>query len=165
MHKRIIWPLVAALALLGCGDSGTSPQDTGTFEATVSGDYAVELQGAAEFGIYHGEGFGVALAPGDPHHLLGLGHHAQARPAAGTYTVSPPDNAQEFFAMFLRDTPQGLWGLASEEGEVNITTSTASRVEGSFNLVARGFMGGDTPSQVQIEGTFSATCARGARCD
>jgi hypothetical protein len=167
MHKRIVGPLLAVLAMAGCGDSGTSPGTTGSFQATVSGEFSAELAGAAAFGIYHREGFGVAMQPTDATHLLGVGQHAEARPPVGTYEINDPETASEFFGVYLRDTTQGLWTFTSVSGELNITTSTPSRLEGWFHMAARGYRAGNTSYQgeVEVDGTFSATCAVGARCD
>jgi hypothetical protein len=167
MMKRIVWPLLAVLAMAGCDDDGTSPGVGGTFQATVTGEISAELAGAAAFGIYAREGFGVAMTPTDVTHLIGLGQHAEDRPPVGTYEITPAEDAAEFFGVYLRETAQGLWAFTSVSGELEITRSTASRVEGTFQLTARGYRAGDTSYQgeVEISGSFSATCAPGARCD
>jgi hypothetical protein len=158
MHRRFVWTMLAVAVALGC--ESTSPADRGTFQASISGELDLQLQGVAEFGVYLGEGFGLHMSPGDGFHLIGIGHDMFARPEVGTYQVYPPDFSQGFHALFLRDTAQGLWGLTSDTGELTITTSTPQRLEGSFNIIVRGFMGGTVPSELVMEGTFSAVCAR-----
>jgi hypothetical protein len=166
MHKRFTAPLLLAVTLLGCrlGDIST-PRVDGTFEATAFGDYNAALQGAAEFGVYQGEGFSVVLRPRDGTHLIGIGHRDQVRPTPGTYQVGDPAAEGVFFATFLRSTADGIWELVSDSGTVTITSSTAVRMDGSFHLRTKGYLGTPFVATVEIAGTFSASCAAIARCE
>jgi hypothetical protein len=55
MISWLRWPILAALGMAACGE-GTGPEVTGTFEASVSGEFSDDLAGVAEFGIFTGEG-------------------------------------------------------------------------------------------------------------
>jgi hypothetical protein len=168
MTKRFLWPLAAALAafpILGCGDS-TGPGAEGTFEVRLGGEFSEDLDGTAEFGIFVNEGFGLSMTPSQVGHLLGLGHREEARPAVGTFTIGSPNEEGVFFALYMRQTPQGLATFLSREGELEITSSTESRLEGAFWFTARGTLPGEPGErEVLVEATFSASCASGARCE
>lgn len=170
MRTRFVWSyLAAAMAaamVVACGES-TGPGVEGSFEASVSGEYSLEMDGTAEFGIFSGEGFGLSMVARDGTQTLGFGRRAESRPAVGTYVIEEPDSETEFFALYLRQGPEGLGTFLSRSGEFVITASSATRVEGSFSVRARGFISGQPlEREVLIEGTFSASCARNAaRCD
>jgi hypothetical protein len=161
-------PVAATLVLAatGCGDP-TEPPVAGTFEAVVSGEYSLDLEGSASFGIFPGEGFGLTLQPVTPGQILGFGHRAESRPAVGSYQLADPATEGAFFALFMNQTPQGLATFTTGSGQLVITESSAARLAGSFDLTARGFLAGDPVNEreVRISGTFSASCAAGARCD
>jgi hypothetical protein len=89
----------------------------------------------AEFGIFTGEGLGLSFRPSEPQRLLGIGHRDEARPAPGTYTIGTPEEPV-FFAVYMHQTNQGLHTFISESGELVITSSTASRLDGSFEFRA-----------------------------
>lgn len=158
--------LLAALAGSACGNS-TGPTIEGTFEANVSGALSDEMSGTAEFGIFAGEGLGLSFRTTDGSGLLGIGNLEEARPGPGTYTMGDPNEEGVFFALYLRQTMGGAASLVSRSGTLVITSSTPERLEGSFSFAAFGTIAGDpgTELEVWIEGSFSATCARRARCD
>jgi len=162
----------ASLALLGtlaasaCGDS-TGPTIEGTFQASVSGALSDEMSGTAEFGIFAGEGLGLSFRTTDGSGLLGIGNLEEARSGPGTYIMGDPNEEGVFFALYLRQTTGGAASLVSRSGSLVITSSTPERLEGTFGFAAFGTIAGDpgTELEVWIEGTFSATCARRARCE
>jgi hypothetical protein len=158
--------LLVTLAALGCGES-TGPTIEGTFEASVSGALSDEMSGTAEFGIFAGEGLGLSFRTTDGAGLLGIGNLEEARPGPGSYTMGDPSEEGVFFALYLRQTMGGAASLVSRSGTLVITSSTSERLEGSFSFAAFGTIAGDpgTELEVWIDGTFSATCARRARCD
>jgi hypothetical protein len=165
MNTWLKGSLVVVVGALACGD-GTGPGVSGTFEAVVSGSYSGEMSGEAEFGIFAGEGFGLSMH-GGAGQLFGIGHRTEARPAVGTYEVGDPEEEGIFFALYVRSTPEGVATLVSTEGELEITHSTATRLEGSFAIHARGTVAGDPfeEREVLVEGVFNASCARNARCE
>jgi hypothetical protein len=166
MRTRFVWPYLAAVMVVACGES-TAPVVEGSFEASVTGEFSLEMDGTAEFGIFSGEGFGMSLVARDGTQTLGFGRRAESRPAVSTYVIEEPDSQTEIFALYLRQGPEGLGTFLSRSGEVVITASSATRLEGTFSLRARGFITGQpSEREVVIEGAFSASCARTAtRCE
>ena len=118
---------------------------------------------SADPGVDRGEGQGFAL--------LRVGG---TRPAVGTYALgSPPGfSGERFHGLYVRSTAGQREQYLAVSGEVRITTSTADRVAGSFNLravrvctgtgavltcvVPSGQGASAVNEDVQISGTFSA---------
>jgi hypothetical protein len=166
MTRFAAWPLALAMLVSACGDS-TEPVPTGTFEATVTGEFFEELSGRAQFGYFQGEGFGLVMTV-EGSHWIGLGARAEARPPAGTYEIQVPSDEAPMFAAFMHFDPNsGLSAFTSISGEAEITRSTPELMEGSFIFTARGSLPGapDFILQVTVEGTFSASCNRDGRCN
>jgi hypothetical protein len=169
MLRRLL-PLTAGLALsaslLACGDP-TEPGGDGVFEAQVSGDISLELQGRSMFGVFPGEGFGLSLQPDGASHLLAIARRTEARPAVGTYAMASPDNTGAYYGILIAQGTAGPITFASYEGELVVTASSATRLEGTFSFAARDYMGPNQmgSQEVWVTGSFSAPCSRDARCD
>jgi hypothetical protein len=166
MRRWAAWSLGIAVAVGGCADS-TGPGVTGTFEAAVRGEFSEDVMGGAQFGSYRAEGFGLVMTPEGGAHYFGIGNRTEGRPAVGTYALTPPTSDAEFYAAYMRATPQGMAAFTSVSGQMVITLSTSERLEGTFQYTARGTLAGDpgTLREVTVEGTFSASCDRSASCD
>jgi hypothetical protein len=166
MRRWAAWSLGMAVVLGGCGDS-TGPGADGTFEAHVRGEVSAEVVGRAAFGSHRGEGFGLVMVPEDASHWIGIGNRREGRPAVGTYPLTPPTSDAQFYAAYMYQTAAGLAGFTSVSGEMVITTSTETLLEGTFVFTARGTLTGDPENQreVVVEGWFSAGCDRSGRCN
>lgn len=166
MSRWGAWSLAVAVLVGGCGD-GTGPGATGTFEATVRGEFSEDVEGRAQFGSHRGEGFGLVMTPDDASHWIGIGNRNEGRPAVGTYPFAAPTSLTEYYAAYMHQSVSGVAAFTSVSGEMVVTTSTSSLLEGTFVFTGRGTLVGDPENerQVIVEGTFSASCDRSARCD
>jgi hypothetical protein len=166
MRRWAAWSLGVAVVVGGCGDS-TGPGESGTFEAHVRGEVSADVVGRAQFGSHRGEGFGLVMSPEDASHWIGIGNRNEGRPAVGTYPLTRPTSDAQFYAAYMHQSAAGLVGFTSISGEMVITTSTESLLEGTFVFTARGTLTGDPENQreVIVEGTFAARCDRSARCN
>jgi hypothetical protein len=169
MPRRLL-PLAAGLpliaALLACTDS-TGPVEGGEFEAQVSGEYSLELQGRASFGVFPGEGFGLNLQPASGSHILAIARRTEARPAVGTYVMTSPDEAGGYYAVFISQGASGPITFASQQGELVITESSATRLSGTFQFAAQEYRGPNQTGdrEIWVVGSFTAPCTPGARCN
>jgi hypothetical protein len=154
---------VAALsvAVLACGDTTEPEPDPGVFEAAVSGEHSAGLDGEATFGIYSGEGFRLLLTPkGAATHVIEIGYRPQSRPGIGSYPILDPTATElDFTAHYTHQAGGASATFRSRSGEFLVTTSTPTRMEGTFTFQATATLPGSTEElEVTVEGAFSAPC-------
>ncbi len=155
--------LALTLALPACDSDSTPPggNQPGTFSATVTGTVAATLSGiAASGGAAASGGWGIALGPGDPQSITLLAS-GNDRPPAGTYPIvvfaqGGTAGGTAFVASIVAEP--GVSSYTSTGGTVTLSSSSASRVAGSFAFAAqRGTV--SNPQNVDVTGTFDATNA------
>jgi len=153
---------VLSVAVLACGGDTTAPEpDPGVFEAAVSGEHSAGLDGEATFGIYSGVGFRLLLTPeGADTHVIEIGYRPQARPGTGSYPILDPMATElDFTAHYTRQDGDGSATFRSRSGELLITTSEPTRMEGTFTFQATVTLPGSTEElEVTVEGAFDAPC-------
>jgi hypothetical protein len=134
------------------GSGGGDGNETGSFSASVAGAVTRTFQGPAVFTSEPGEWAGLALGtPGV--NLIIIGRHGHSRPATGTYPINDGGN-NGWYASYHSDTHPAAFFTG--EGQLQITSSTATRVQGSFTFTA--FQWADPMVQVTLTGTFDARC-------
>ena len=167
MYRRLGLSIVVAVMVAACGGDTTAPGAQGSFQASVSGDLALSLSGAAVFGLQQGGGFVIAMEQGNvggsSAELVMVGRDSPQRPGPGTYDIVSGScttcTAEDFSALYLHQlTALDLGFYLSVSGSFTIDTSTDERVTGSFNFTATDFiLSGDvTASDLTLQGTFSA---------
>lgn len=165
MRNRSAWALVVVVLLASC-DLSTEFDGAGTFTATVSGDLSANMAGTALFGSLGDGQFSLVMT--DPNGVQAVAVARDAgRPAPGTFTINHHDEEVGFIAAYARDgAPQAEF--RSESGEIVITTSTNSRLEGSMTFEAVGTLTSDpdTELRITVTGNFDARCvqAGGTAC-
>jgi hypothetical protein len=156
--------VVAALALAACTETTALPEpepEPGSFQAAVTGGVPAEAAGEAVFGIYFDDGFRVTLTADDaPPRTIHIHSRPEGRPGVGTYFIEDP--AQTLLGFSARYTQQGdgmVVTFTSRSGELAITESTRTRIEGTFAFRATVRLPGETDErEVLVEGAFSAPC-------
>ncbi len=159
-----VFCLVLVLGVPACGDSSSTDEGggpgnpTGTFSGTVTGVVTANLSGLATATRVPGtDRWGIALGVGEPQWISFLAGF-DGFPPPGTYPVlsgvqSIQATEPTFSASFV--AAAGTSSFTSSEGTLTITTSSTTRVAGSFQFTAeRGTIG--NPELVQIQGTFDA---------
>lgn len=155
--------LATAPLLLGCGSDPTMPVPTGTYSAEVSGAVTRDASGTAT--MVHGHsGYGkptltlVLGAPGAKDRIT-LAIASEDAPRTGEHEITahgtePVEGKWMVSYDFVaNDGKQGRF--ASVEGVLHVTTSTADRLVGTFELDAEGVIQGSTvPVEIVIEGSF-----------
>jgi hypothetical protein len=159
---------VLALAVLtACGDkkSPTGPgtgTGAGTFTATVAGDVTLNMSGQALFWqetVGSATEWGLVLVPSldNVTQIIELWREAGGRPGTGTFAIANMDEAGPsaiagvFYAELGTDHA-AFFG--STGGQLTISQSSTSRMQGSFSMTAEGFIA--TGSAVE-EGAVTVT--------
>ncbi len=165
MKFRIAYALSLAIVLASC-DLTTEFDSAGTFNATVSGDFTATMTGTALFGSFPDGQFSLVMT--DPVGIQALAlAGADGRPAPGTFTIEHYDEETGFIATYARDgIPQAVF--RSESGEIVVTSSSSSRLQGTLTFEAVGHLGSDPETElfVTISGEFDARCVQtgGTQC-
>ena len=151
--------LVGAVTLNGC-DSSESGVENGSFNARVTGDQTLSLNGLA--------GFATDTQDGEPYFAIGLANGTSEETADGSAVVlvapGTPDEGEYQFsadedaeagAIFsvATDDEEGLLYL-SDDGSFTITNASSERVRGTFEFHAVNFM--DETDAVSVTGSFDA---------
>jgi len=149
--------LALVLGAAACGGSSTDEggpgNPTGTFSATVTGAASANLSGEAAASTVPGTGrWGITLGVGEPQWIVFLA--SGQRPLPGTYPVLAPVLVFQMTEPAFSASVQ-TGGYSSMEGTLTLTSSSPTRVVGSFQFTAeRGTVG--NPEVVQVQGTFDA---------
>jgi hypothetical protein len=156
MRSRSV--VLLAAVCVACSESptdGSGNEDAnsaGSFTASVSGAVTRNIQGPAGFSSKPGEVAGVVLGmPGV--NMITITRYGSGRPATGTYPITDGGN-NGFHATYSSDAHPAAF--FSGEGQLQITSSSATRVQGSFTFTA--FQWADPAVQVTLTGTFNAAC-------
>jgi hypothetical protein len=173
--KSILMLFFSAI-LLGCGSDDNGPTgpstDPGTFSITITGDVNSSFTGSAIFVSSGADpltgtaGFMTVCSSIDPQTGWGVwvGRPGAQRPGTGSYDVSAYENDPE--TTWQQDlTPGDIYILVShantiyisQTGGITVTTSSANRFAGSFQITAESLDVGSGEVQViQVEGIFDA---------
>jgi hypothetical protein len=136
------------------------------FEASMHGAVQARPQGAAAFGaLESGSGplFALNLGAYSEQGAIVLTRRGSARPAVGVYPVSQSWAAanEDFHGLMVTGSPEHPTGVfRAEGGSVTITSSTAERISGTFELFGTGFLATDPEDESRelvVSGSFSAT--------
>ena len=136
------------------------------FEATMHGAVQARPQGAAEFGALESGGdalFALNLGAYSEQGAIVLTRRGAGRPAVGVYPVSESwaPAGEDFHGLMVTGSPERPSGVfRAEGGSVTITSSTAERISGTFELHGNGFLASDPENEnreLVVSGSFSAT--------
>jgi hypothetical protein len=160
MKRSMIVALVGLMgAAAGCDSDSTGPDETlGTYEMTLTGDMTETAEGPASFGTdVDDDGdpiFGLLFGDEESRHVVIAGKAGSARPAVGTYDIA--EGAWELLHM-ISDDEELVGLLFGVEGEINITRSSSTRLSGTIDFVATGYLDED---EVEFEGSISFDAVR-----
>ncbi len=178
-RRRLLRPLagVVALHLAGaCGGDGvTDPPEPGTFEGSASGGFSHSATGVAVFSaVADGPLAGFDVEMGTPvivvdrpysrGLLVNVLRKRGTLPAAGTYPIHDysehaalPDDAFGLFAWYY-DLNGATWFCTSTAGTLTLSSTSGSRVSGSYRTAARCTTASTSagPTTVELQGTFDA---------
>jgi hypothetical protein len=176
-HLLITALLSFGLLFLAACDSGDPGIDDlpdnfseGDGGATVSGGVSGTFTGAAFWTVYYEEGeeplFILMVLDGpleqyteQNHDMVLIGGESE-RPATGSYQLADFMGDQEgiYDAFFVRTRPNSwTFVMASEGGQMNVATSNAQRVAGTFNFSGSVWnMNGPTAQNASVQGGFNA---------
>jgi hypothetical protein len=169
---RAISASVAVLFLLvGCKDS-TTPNPkcgiSGTSDANVTGAVTASVDGCAMYVVFPGENAtGITLAGGNlttQTHKIVFSRPG-TRPATGTYTVGLPGGTAISGSFILDGGSAEDRVFSLTAGTIEITTSSAGTLRGTFNSVTAKEGPGSTAPTVTITGNFSAKCVDAPETD
>ena len=158
-------PVLLALALAGCSDAVEPLLKcgiAGTADANVNGAVTASVDGCSTYGVSVGASpsTAIVLAGGNlstPTHTITLARNG-ARPATGSYTVSATAGSNISGAFVLDGGSAADRTFILTAGTIDITTSSAGTLRGTFNSVtAKEGVGAAAPT-VTITGNFSAKC-------
>lgn len=175
--KATKWMTLAAVAVMAtaCGgddDNGNGPGrgNNGEFTASVAGDVETEFDGWAYFGEGEDEegnvGFGLALSEVEAGEMNGgvitfVRIGATSLPE-GEYALSDATGELadgDVVALAIDTEGNQLAAMfLSTGGTLNVTSSSGSRIRGTFEFTASGIVMEDPETQldVTVEGTFDA---------
>lgn len=174
LHRRtpvltLATALSAVLLLAACGDDDPAGPNAepGSFQATVSGELSASMTGTA---LFYETAFG-----GTSNWVLSLDQDGPevdgsevtiarigTRPATGTYALNGDlaDPSGAFYASVSFISPQGIEGtLNNTGGTLEVTRSSAARVEGTFQIEVEGLVvenGEATRVTATVSGSFDA---------
>jgi hypothetical protein len=145
---------VLALAVLtACGDkkSPTGPgtgTGAGTFTATIAGDVSLTMTGQAFFWqetVGAATEWGLILIPSTSNvsQVIELWRESGGRPGTGTFSIANIDEAGPSAIVAVVYVELGAESAAyfgSTAGQISISQSSTSRMQGSFNMTAEGFI-------------------------
>jgi hypothetical protein len=174
MQRVHLLALGAAVLMAGAcgGDKSTGPGDGGdntraSFQATVTGDMAGDIQGGASFAEYQDQQVGQVFEFGFSEEG-GTGRMVLARnggrPGNGSHTIADVSDgsdpgAGEFVAVVYDGDPGNPSAVfVSTGGSVSVTSSSSNLVKGTFQFDCTGFTSDDPNTQVNlsVSGTFTA---------
>ena len=169
MRRTNVAALLLVVGVLSCGGDAISGPGNGQGNISVSGAVSASGEGLALFQSGSSGGqtfFQVAIQPsplgGGGEWQLQIVRYA-ARPVVGSYQIGPlvslsADPTATFF--YTGGTNDELFTAVS--GQLNITSSSASRVRGTYNFTAQST---SNPSRtVTVQGAFSALCPATTSC-
>lgn len=158
-RSSLLLALVVAVVILGCDSDGSDgggriPSQVATFEASITGDLEMDIDGTAYSGVVASRwGLTMTIAAKDGYGAIVFLRNGGLRPEPGTYTIGGLTPAQDFYTSPVVD---GLSFTAAPAGTVVITVSTPTNVRGTFEFdAAAGTVG--NPTSVHISGGFNAT--------
>jgi hypothetical protein len=174
--KATKWMTLAAVAVMAtaCGgddnDGGTGPGGRlGSFNADVTGDLETSFDGWALFGAQSeegGEGFGLVMSEIDDANDAGgtitiVRLNATSLPT-GEYDIKAFESAANDGDVVVLATDSNGDELAaiftSTGGTLNVTTSNANSLKGTFTveMVGQVFEDPETEYTITVEGSFDA---------
>lgn len=167
--------LAAVAVLTACGgdddESGTGPDESpipGNFSATMAGDIGGSLSGLSAFASAdtgESQGFVFAMedsvANGTASAALLLIKQTPTLPGVGAHEVVSFDDAQAGvkFGLFaaVMDAQGGEWICTASAGTIDVTSSSAQRIRGSFTIAAECLgVGSDEPQALTLSGSFDS---------
>jgi hypothetical protein len=160
--KRIV--SVALLALTGltaaCDSDSTGPGVAGTFDLETTGALTETAEGPAWFGSDVNDEnepvFLLLLGDESSRHVVIAGKAGATRPGVGTYPISEIGGTGWELLHIVSDDSDLIALFTGVEGQISITTSSSSKLSGTIDFVATGFMGTE---EVEIEGSISFDAA------
>jgi hypothetical protein len=167
--------LVAVVALAACGSddkkSGTGPDGgavLGNFSATLTGDIGGSLSGLSAFASANtaeSQGFVLAMedtiANSTASAAILFVKQTPALPGVGTHEVvdfEDPEAGVKFglFAAVI-GADGSEWVCTATEGTITVSSSSAQRIRGTFNVAAECVgMGAEEPQAMTLSGNFDA---------
>lgn len=156
-NMRILVMAAAAVALAAC-DLSTEPDTGGIFDASVSGAVSAELEGTAIFYSSHNGEFSLAMTDPTDRQAVAVAS-LDGRPGVGTFTIEHHDSETGLIAAYAREEEPAA-SFSSVIGEIEITASSSSRLEGELSFEAVGFVADDPDREVTVTvvATFEARC-------
>jgi hypothetical protein len=159
MTVRSAAALLLVALTAGC-DLSSEFDSAGTFTGTVSGDINATLEGTALFGSFIGGEFSLAMTDPRDQHAIAVARN-EGRPAVGVFSIAHFEEETGIAAAYARDgAPAAVF--QAEGGEIQITSSSASRLQGTLMFDAVGYLttDPDTELHVTVTATFDARCVR-----
>ena len=174
-HVQRYAMLVAVAVLAACGGddktSGTGPDETqllGNFSATLTGDIGGSLSGLSAFASANtGESQGFVLAMEDTianstaSAAILFMKQTPALPGVGTHEVVDFEDPEAgvkfglFAAVIGADGKE--WICTAKDGAITVTSSTAQRLKGTFNVSAECVgIGAEEPQALTLSGSFDS---------
>jgi len=154
-----------SLAAFGCSGDGPLVPGMGTGSLTASGAVSASGSGLAVFQSVSSGGtslFQIVIAPvSATTWQLQIANYS-GRLAAGTYNLTPLSaSSVNPTANFYYTSGSTMQQFNSTSGQLVITSSSSSKVSGTFTFTATDPAG---TSSVAAQGSFSAQCAPGVTC-
>ena len=159
---RVLVPVLLALVIAGCGDTSAPSLKcgiAGTSDANVAGAVTASVDACATYTVSTGTpSTGISLVAGSltsPTHTITL-VRSGARPVIETYGVGTPTGFSGSFVLDGGSAANRTFVLTG--GTIDITASSAGRLNGTFNAVTATEGTGPSAATVTITGNFAAKC-------
>jgi hypothetical protein len=162
MKTRSASALLLAVVVAGC-ELSTEPS-LGDFTGSVTGGHTATLVGRSLFASSHDGQFVITMNDPNGSQAIAVGRFT-GRPGVGTYQIELNDPDVDvtlgFIGVYAQDGEPSIV-LRSTSGQIQITASSSSRIQGSLTFEAVGFFEVDPETEVTatVMAEFDATCIR-----
>lgn len=149
--------LALTTAAAACDSDSTGPDAQGSYDLEVTGAFTETAEGPAWFGSDVNEDgdpvFVLMFGDDTSRHLVIAGREGASRPDVGTFAIE--EGGWELLHV-VSDDDELLGMFYATEGEITITSSSSSRIQGTIEFVATELLG---ETEVTGSVTFDAVLA------
>lgn len=160
-HVTMLATCLAAMCL-GCGKKGMEPEDltAGKFEAQISGDFNMTLQGSCAAFVSFPGYFQLGLDSferSNPNASISFARESSSVPSVGTYSIgedAASSSSRNFVGLVFYTNDRTYETYTSDSGSMTVSQSSSGGFSGSFNFTALA-----GTRKITVSGRFNAVPA------